>query len=122
MARKYLRVTEVIKICGVEEAFLDSLEKASMVRPIIRQRRKLYAMDQVDRVRVAHVLIEELGVNLAGAEVALHMRSQIMAMQRQFKTLVRRLEEGGNPIERKAIARRHARDDGAAPGRKTRRD
>ena len=40
---------------------------------------------------VAHLLIEEMGVNLEGAEVALHMREQMIAMQRQFNELLRLL-------------------------------
>ena len=91
MARKYLRITEVIKICGVDEEFILRLERESMVRTVILRRQKLYPLDQVDRVRVAHLLIEEMGVNLEGAEVALHMREQMIAMQRQFNELLRRL-------------------------------
>ena len=42
-------------------------------------------------MRVARLLIEEMGVNLEGAEVALHMREQMIAMQRQFNELLRLL-------------------------------
>lgn len=91
MARKYLRITEVIEICGVNREFVLRLEQESVIRPIIRRRQKLYPLDQVDRVRVAYLLIEEMGVNLEGAEVALHMREQMLAMQRQFNELLRRL-------------------------------
>jgi hypothetical protein len=42
-------------------------------------------------VRVARLLIDEMGVNLEGAEVALHMREQMIAMQRQFNEILRRL-------------------------------
>jgi MerR family transcriptional regulator/heat shock protein HspR len=57
----------------------------------MRRKQKVYSPDQVDRVRVAHLLIEEMGVNLEGAEVALHMREQMIAMQRQFNELLRLL-------------------------------
>jgi MerR family transcriptional regulator/heat shock protein HspR len=93
MARKYLRIAEVVKLCGVKEDFLDRLERESVIRPIMRQRRKMYPLDQVERVRVAHILIDELGVNLEGAEVVLHMRAQMIAMQQQFKELLRRLDQ-----------------------------
>jgi len=93
MARKHLRITEVIKICGVDEEFILRLERESIIRPTIRRRQRLYPLDQVDRVRVAHLLIEEMGVNLEGAEVALHMREQMIAMQRQFDELLRLLAE-----------------------------
>jgi MerR family transcriptional regulator/heat shock protein HspR len=108
MARKYLRITEVIKICGVEEDFLERLERESVIRPVRRQRRKVYPLDQVDRVRVAHVLIDELGLNLEGAEVVLHMRSQMIAMQQQFRELMRRLERSTHSGKRHLTKRRRA--------------
>jgi len=91
MPRKFLRITGVVRICGVDEDFVIRLEKEKVIYPIIRRRRKLYPLDQVDRVRVARLLIEEMGVNLEGAEVALHMREQMIAMQRQFNELLRLL-------------------------------
>jgi MerR family transcriptional regulator/heat shock protein HspR len=91
MARKYLRITEVIEICGVDEAFILHLERESLITPTVRQNEKFYSLDQVDRVRVARLLIEDMGVNLEGAEVALHMREQMIAMQRQFNELLRLL-------------------------------
>jgi MerR family transcriptional regulator/heat shock protein HspR len=93
MARRYLRITEVIKICGVDEKFVDDLERERIVQPVIRRKLKFYTPDQVDRVRVAHLLIEEMGVNMEGAEVALHMREQMIAMQRQVNELLRLLRE-----------------------------
>jgi DNA-binding transcriptional MerR regulator len=91
MARKYLRVTEVVKICGVDREFILRLERESLISPVTRQSQKLYPLEQVDRIRVARLLIEEMGVNLEGAEVALHMREQMIAMQRQFGELLRLL-------------------------------
>lgn len=93
MARKYLRITEVVEICGVDEAFVRRLEREHVIRATNMQKHKVYSLDQVDRVRVARLLIEELGVNLEGAEVVLHMREQIIAMQRSLKELARRLSE-----------------------------
>ena len=91
MPGKFLRITEVVKICGVDEDFVIRLEKEKVIYSIIRRSRKLYPLDQVDRVRVARLLIEEMGVNLEGAEVALHMREQMIAMQRQFNELLQLL-------------------------------
>ena len=91
MSRKYLRITEVTKICGVNASFVTRLEREKVIYPIVRRTQKLYPLDQVDRVRVARLLIEEMGVNLEGAEVALHMREQMIAMQRQFNEILRLL-------------------------------
>ena len=88
MARKYWRITEVTKICNVDETFVARLEQEKLISPIVRRGGKVYSIDQVDRVRVARLLIEEMGVNLEGAEVALNMREQMIAMQRQFNEIL----------------------------------
>lgn len=92
MARRYLRTIEIVKICGVDEEFILTLERENVIRPVVQQKEKLYPPDQVDRVRVARLLIEEMGVNLEGAEVVLNMREQMIAMQRQFDKLLRLIE------------------------------
>jgi MerR family transcriptional regulator/heat shock protein HspR len=89
--RKYLRITEVTQICEVEEKFVMRLEREKVIYPVVRRGQKYYSLEQVDRVRVARLLIEEMGVNLEGAEVALHMREQMIAMQRQFNEILRLL-------------------------------
>ena len=91
MPRKYLRITEVTRICGVDVKFVRRLEREKVIYPIVRHSEKYYPLDQVDRVRVARLLIEEMGVNLEGAEVALNMREQMIAMQRQFNQILRLL-------------------------------
>jgi MerR family transcriptional regulator, heat shock protein HspR len=91
MPRKYLRITEVTKVCDVDLKFVKRLEQEQVIAPIVRHSEKFYSLDQVDRVRVARLLIEEMGVNLEGAEVALHMREQMIAMQRQFNEILRLL-------------------------------
>ncbi len=91
MTRKYLRITEVIELCGVSKEFIRHLERERLIRACPRQKRKLYSLDQVDRVRVARLLIEEMGVNIEGAEVALNMREQMIELRRQLQGLMRRL-------------------------------
>jgi MerR family transcriptional regulator/heat shock protein HspR len=92
MRRKYLRVTEVTRICKVDESFIARLEREKLIEPIAGRRGKVYSIDQVDRVRVARLLIQDMGVNLEGAEVALHMREQMIAMQRQFNQVLHLLD------------------------------
>ncbi|HEX2229141.1 MAG TPA: chaperone modulator CbpM [Candidatus Binatia bacterium] len=93
MRRKYLRISDVTEICEVDAKFVMRLERESVISPILRGREKVYPLDQVDRVRVARLLMQEMGVNLEGAEVALHMRDQMIAMQRQFNEILRLLGE-----------------------------
>ena len=92
MRRKYLRITEVTKVCHVDRGFIARLEREKLIEPVAGRRGKLYSIDQVDRVRVARLLIQDMGVNLEGAEVALHMREQMIAMQRQFNQVLHLLD------------------------------
>ena len=71
MGRKYFQITEVIKTCKVDKEFYPTLERESVIRPVVQRRRKLYPRDQVDRIRIANLLIQEMGVNFEGAEVVL---------------------------------------------------
>ncbi|HEV8342048.1 MAG TPA: chaperone modulator CbpM [Candidatus Binatia bacterium] len=89
--RKYLRVSEVVKVCRVDVRFVARLEREQLIQPVLRRRRKVYPLEQVDRVRVAHILFHEMGVNLEGIEVALHMREQMIAAQREFDRILRSL-------------------------------
>jgi DNA-binding transcriptional MerR regulator len=88
MARKYFRISEVTTICSVSEDFVLTLEQENLITYVIRKKERFYPLDQVDRIRVAHNLIGDLGVNLEGVAVALHMREQIIDMRRQLLKLM----------------------------------
>src|SRR5215813_5017807 len=88
MARKYFRMSEVVTVCHVTEEFVLSLEHESLITSVTRRKEKVYPLDQVDRIRVAHNLMGEMGVNLEGVEVALHMREQILTMRRQLARMM----------------------------------
>jgi MerR family transcriptional regulator/heat shock protein HspR len=91
MVKKFFRLTDVVNICDVSEDFVLSLEREHLIKPVKRRRLKLFPVDQVDRIRVAHILVNEMGVNLAGVEVALHMREQLINMRREQVIFWRRL-------------------------------
>jgi len=93
MERKFFRITEVAEMCGVDREFVVRLEEEQVIQPVVRSNAKYYRRDQVERVRIARLLMHEMGVNLEGAEVALHMREQMIAMQRQFNEILRRLAQ-----------------------------
>jgi len=49
---------------------------------------KLFSKEEMEKLRFAKVLIEEMGVNLAGVEVILRMRQNMFEMRRQFDTIL----------------------------------
>ena len=88
MGKKYFRIADVVSTCKVTEKFVLALEREHLIRARIRGRKKVYPVDQVDRVRVARVLTQDMGVNLEGVEVVLHMREQMITMRREFDVLL----------------------------------
>ena len=56
-----------------------------------------------EELRIAHLLIEELGLNAAGVHVTLHMRRRMLALESRVNRLARVLDErrdGGRPLRR----------------------
>lgn len=95
MNKRYFRLADIVDTCDVSAEFIRVLEREKLIKPVRRRRLKLYPLDQVDRVRVAHILIGEMDVNLAGVEVALHMREQIISMRRELADIMRRFGGAG---------------------------
>ena len=91
MARKYFRISEVVTVCRVSEEFILSLEQENLITTVTRKKQRVYPRDQLDRIRVAHNLMGEMGVNLEGVEVALHMREQIVVMRRKLARMMNQL-------------------------------
>jgi len=48
---------------------------------------QLYSEADIDRILRARRLVEDLGVNLAGAAAILHLRQQLIAAQRELRLL-----------------------------------
>jgi MerR family transcriptional regulator/heat shock protein HspR len=91
--RKYFRLTDIVEACDVSAELIRALEEEKVIKSVRRRRLKFYPLEQVDRIRVAQILVREMGVNLAGVEVALHMREQLIGMRRQLAATLRRLGE-----------------------------
>jgi MerR family transcriptional regulator, heat shock protein HspR len=91
--KKFFRMSDVVKTCGVSAEFIRALEHERLIKSVRRRRIKFYPLDQVDRIRVAQILVMEMGVNLAGVEVALHMREQLIHVRRELMVTLRRIED-----------------------------
>lgn len=98
MARNYYYRHQIIEIFEVDESFLDALEAEDLVHPVQEEstRERVFPPDQVERIRIIHNLVSDLEVNLAGVEVIMEMRENLIRMQRQFdqilETLVKELK------------------------------
>jgi len=74
----------------VEERFIADLEEEEVICPVCQDqpREKLFSQTELEKVRIAKIHVEEMGVNLAGVEIILRMRQNMLAMRRQFDAIL----------------------------------
>jgi MerR family transcriptional regulator/heat shock protein HspR len=71
--------------CGLHPRTLRQYERLGLVSPAGDNR---WSDRDVDRVLRIRRLVDDLGVNLAGAEVILHMREQVIRLRRELAVLL----------------------------------
>jgi len=95
------QISVVAEMVGVHQQTLRTYERLGLVTPARSPgNTRLYSVADVERLRQVLRLVDDLGVNLAGAEVVLRMRSQIEEMRRALEHQARELERARGEIER----------------------
>jgi MerR family transcriptional regulator, heat shock protein HspR len=93
MADQYYTIKVAAELCGLHEQSLRMYERRGLIAP---QRSpgniRRFCDEDVERIRFIKRLIDDLGVNLAGVEVILHMRQQLMDSQQELGALRREYE------------------------------
>lgn len=73
---------------GVHITTIRRYEEAGLVEAItVRTGVKMYSEADIDKIWRARRLIDDLGVNVAGAAAILHLRDQLIALQRELMSL-----------------------------------
>ena len=95
MNKQVWTVEEVIKILNVDENLIAELEKEEVITLVSAEdgTGKLLPGQELDKIRVAKVLMEEMDINLPGVEVILRMRQNMFEMRRQFDDILKDLAE-----------------------------
>jgi len=65
------------------------LEAGVLPAPLERE----YSEEEAELARVARLLLRELEVNLAGVEVILRMRQEMIALRKQMAEVIERIQE-----------------------------
>jgi MerR family transcriptional regulator, heat shock protein HspR len=89
MSTKYVPLTEAAERLGRSIDFLEQLAQEGLIE-VKRTLDDVMVISAagVERVRFITFLTEELEVNMPGAEVIVHMRDDMIAMQRQFDEIL----------------------------------
>ena len=83
----------------MEESFISELVTENIVCPTCREGDfpQLFSAQEMEKLRLAKILVEEMEVNLPGVEVILRMRQNMIDMRRQFDDI---LEEMSRQIKK----------------------
>ena len=95
MAKEFWTVTEVVEIFQIDESFIADLEEEEVINPVYRKEThtKLFPYEALEKMRIAKILVEDMGVNLAGVEIILRMRENMIGMRRQFDNILEELAQ-----------------------------
>jgi MerR family transcriptional regulator/heat shock protein HspR len=102
------RIGMVSERFGIHPQTLRMYEREGLLRPARTEgKTRLYDADTLERLEIILTLTRDLGVNLAGVEVILHMKERIEKMQGDVENLLGVLREEVD-IRRGGVDRRYA--------------
>jgi MerR family transcriptional regulator, heat shock protein HspR len=90
MEKKYWTTTEIIETFQVREELLIDLEREEILCPECAENgsSKQFSYDELEKLRLARMLIEDMDVNIPGVEIILRMREDMIHMRRQFDEIL----------------------------------
>jgi len=80
-------ISVVAARCGVHKGTLRRYEEWGLLEPVRAGRRRLYSEADIEHVQRIRRLVDDLGINLAGAAAVMHLRQQVIALQRELDDL-----------------------------------
>jgi MerR family transcriptional regulator/heat shock protein HspR len=90
MDKEFWTMEEVVETFEVEERFLQQLEEEDILCPVCRDQpsSKVFGALELEKIRLAKLLVEEMDVNVAGVEIILRMRQMMFEMRKQFDDIL----------------------------------
>ncbi len=90
MADEFWTIEEIKARFRVSDDLIAELESEQIVMYVPHPDEKVRALSihDIEKVRLAAILVNEMGVNLPGVEVILNMRSNMLQMQKQVDSIL----------------------------------
>ncbi|MEJ2724030.1 MAG: chaperone modulator CbpM [Deltaproteobacteria bacterium] len=108
MGKEFWTIAEVVEVFEIGEDVLEELEQGEVLCPVCREDSsvKLFPAAELEKLRIAKILIEDMGVNLPGVQIILRMRQTLFEMRRQqfdeiLEDLAKQRQENINGTRRK---------------------
>jgi MerR family transcriptional regulator, heat shock protein HspR len=91
MSKKYWTITEITRIFQVDEHFISQLENEQIICSAYTDKSsgRLFSDDELEKLRLAKILIQEMDVNLPGVDIILNMRQSMFDMRKQFDDILK---------------------------------
>ena len=81
-------ISVAARLVGTQAHILRYYEKLGLISPHRSEGRfRLYSPNDLERIRRIQRLMDDLGVNLAGVEVIMHMSERLSQMERTMREL-----------------------------------
>lgn len=81
-------ISVAARMLGVHAQTLRYYERAGMIEPSrSRGNRRMYSVEDMERLHRIKALIDDLGVNLAGVEVIIRMGERMAEMERRMRLM-----------------------------------
>ena len=92
-------ISVAAKMVGIHAQTLRYYEKEGLIEPSRSQGRvRFYSRRDIDKLRQIRTLVNDLGVNLAGADIIIRLNERIAEMEKQIHNMeleIKRLREAG---------------------------
>jgi len=92
----FYTLRQIADILGLDPDFLDQLTREEILLPDAEAGAAGpelgYSERMLERARVAHELVHELDVNLAGASVIVRLREEMVVLRQRVHVLAREVE------------------------------
>jgi MerR family transcriptional regulator/heat shock protein HspR len=104
---EYFTISVVAKRFDIHPQTLRVYEREGLLSPQRSEgNTRLYSRADLEQLKTILNLTRELGVNLAGVEVILHMKDQIRDMEKERERIVREFfEKGGRSGKKHGLVR-----------------
>jgi MerR family transcriptional regulator/heat shock protein HspR len=87
-ASGFFAISVAARMLGVHAQTLRAYERLGLIVPSrTKGRIRLYSLDDIRRAQQVRRLVEDLGVNLAGAEVIMRLTERIRTLEHQIEQL-----------------------------------
>ncbi len=95
MTLKLWTIIDITEVFQVDEQFIINLEEEEIICATFEEgmREKCYSPEEVEKLRLAKILVEEMDVNLPGVDIILRMRQNMLEMRKQFDAILKDMAE-----------------------------